>query len=75
MSIDRGLGHHRLIQNLVGTQGLSAVNASIDQIPPNTPEHVRQLQIDHIYVEVVVGLCSHLEVPSLSRMLAEGRGA
>ena len=74
MSIDPGLVHHRLIQNLIGATGLAAVNEAVARIPTDVPEHVRQLQIDHLYVGAVIELCTYLDVPPLSRMLADGKG-
>ena len=74
MSIDPGLVHHRLIQNVVRKSGVEAINAALAQIPPDTHPHLRALQTDHVYVDALITLCSHLEIPSLSRMLSEGKG-
>jgi hypothetical protein len=74
MSIDPGFVHHRLIQNIIGKGGIEAVNAALASIPADTQSFLRQLQTDHLYVEAVVTLCSHIKAPSLSELLAQGHG-
>lgn len=74
MSIDPGFVHHRLIQNVIGRDALEVLNEAIARIASNAPDHVRQLQIDHLYVDAVIELCSHLEIPTLSQMIAGGTG-
>lgn len=74
MSIDPGFVHHRLIQNLVGAGGVQVINEAVDQLPPELPDYVRRLQIDHIYVDAVITLCSAIHVPTLSQLLAAGNG-
>ena len=74
LSIDPGFVHHRLIQNVVGKAGIEAINAALAQMPPDTHPHLRELQTDHLYVDALITLCSHLEIPSLSRMLRDGKG-
>lgn len=74
MSIDPGFVHHRLIQNLVGADGVRVINEAVGRIAPELPDHIRQLQIDYIYVDAVISLCSAIDVPTLSQLLATGTG-
>jgi hypothetical protein len=74
MSVDPGLVHHRLIQNLIGAGAMQSVNEALAHIAPDAPEFIRSLQTDHVYVEAVVILCSHLGVPPLTQLLAEEKG-
>ena len=74
MSIDPGFVHHRLIQNLLGVELMAHVNEAVRRIPPDAPSYVRELQTDHVYVDAVIILCSHVGIPSLSRLLSNRRG-
>src|SRR3954453_22624216 len=74
MTIDPGFVHHRLIQNLLGVEPMAQVNEALRRIPADAPDPIRELQTDHVYVDAVITLCSHFEVPTLARLLTERRG-
>lgn len=74
MLIDPGFVHHRKIETLLGERGAKLLNAEIERLPPNLPDHLRSLRIDHIYMRLVMALCATVDAPPLARLLANERG-
>ena len=72
MAVDPGFVHHRKIEALLGKEGVDVINSHVRQIPMELPDHVRQLQIDHIYARQLLSYCTQGRIPSLSRLIAEG---
>ena len=53
---------------------MGLVNEALQNIPADAPDHIRELQTDHIYVDAVIRLCSHIKVPTLDQLLTNGHG-
>jgi hypothetical protein len=74
MSMDPGFVHHRLIHQVIGTPAMQVLNQAIEAVPAGLPDYQRRLQIDHLYVDALIRLCSHFGIQTLSQMLAASKG-
>jgi hypothetical protein len=74
MAIDPGFVHHRKIETVLGPPGMEFVNRAIREVPANAPEHMRQLQIDHIYTRSLLALCDAMGVPTLAGLIGNEQG-
>jgi hypothetical protein len=70
LTIDPGFVHHRLIQTVIPPSAFAVVDRQIRDLPPGLPDHVRQVQIDHSYMQALLLFCQHLHVPTLGDVLA-----
>ncbi len=52
---------------------MKAIDQMTSQLPPG-PDWQREVRLDHIYKEVVLGYCEAVGVPTLGEVLAAGRG-
>jgi hypothetical protein len=73
LRIDPGFVHHRKILPLIGAAGEAAIDQQIAKLPV-LPEALRQVRIDHLYSDFLIGFCNALGAPTLGELLAKGNG-
>ncbi|MCF8719763.1 hypothetical protein [Nitrospina gracilis] len=72
--MDPGFVHHRKIQSLLGDPGMQLINSNIAQIPSNTPDWQKEVQIDHIYTKIMIAFCQTNEFKTLEEVLLDQNG-
>jgi hypothetical protein len=71
--IDPGFVNHRKVQTIQGPELMKQVDKAISQLP-NLPEWQLRVRIDHIYSEVMLLFCQHLDIRPLQDILATQTG-
>src|SRR2546429_8537603 len=74
LTIDPGFVHHRLIQTVIPPGGIAVLDSQIQNFPPDLPDYIRRLRIDHLYMQAVLLFCPHLPAPTLGEILAQQNG-
>ena len=72
-TIDPGFVHHRRIQTAIGPRAMKYVDERIRDLP-DMADWQREVRINHIYTQAMLGFCRHLGVAPLQRLLATERG-
>jgi hypothetical protein len=74
LTIDPGFVHHRLIQTVIPPGGIAVLDRQIRDFPPDLPDHIRRLRIDHLYMQALLLFCEHLPALTLGDILARQKG-
>lgn len=74
LSIDPGFVHHRKIEAVVQKPGMDAIDKAIAQLPPDLPEWMKTVRIDHIYKDVLLDFCKALGIRTLQEVYLKQRG-
>jgi hypothetical protein len=72
--IDPGLVHHRKIETILGSQGMSIIDEQIRNLPHNLPDWQRPVRIGHIYTRAMLMFCKALNIRSLRQIMAKREG-
>jgi hypothetical protein len=73
LTIDPGFVHHRRIETILGSPGMSLIDRLITSLPI-IPEWQREVRINHIYARAMLGFCSQNGARSLGEVLATQQG-
>jgi len=71
--IDPGFVNHRKIQSIIGKPSMDFIDYHIRNLP-DLPEWHRNVRIDHIYTEAVLGFCKQIGINTLQHNLATQEG-
>lgn len=74
LSIDPGFVHHRKIEAVVQKSGMDAIDRAISQLPPDLPEWMKAVRIDHIYKDVLLVFCKAVGIRTLQEVCLKQRG-
>ena len=72
--IDPGFVHHRKIETILGSSGMSIIDEQIKKLPQNLPDWQRPVRIDHIYTRTMLMFCEAQNIRSLRQIVATRRG-
>lgn len=72
-TIDPGFVNRRLVQTVIGDNGMRFVDQLIKEIP-SLPEGLREGRINHAYSKVMLEFCRAIEVKTLGQIIASGNG-
>lgn len=72
-TIDPGFVNRRLVETVLGTSGVEAIDQAIRGLP-DLPDWMREVRIDHIYTRTALAFCRFLKVRSLGELVHEGKG-
>jgi hypothetical protein len=73
-AIDPGFVHHRKIETILGSQGMSIIDEQIRNLPQNLPDWQRPVRIDHVYTRAMLVFCKALNIRSLRQIMAKREG-
>ena len=73
-AIDPGFVHHRKIETILGSSGMSIIDEQIRNLPQNTPHWQLQVRIDHIYTRTMLMFCEAQKIRGLRQIMAKRQG-
>jgi hypothetical protein len=73
-TIDAGFVNRRLIETIVGPQGVALIDRDTAAIPASLPDWQRENRIRWIYTGVALAFCTVNGVPTLREVLARAKG-
>jgi hypothetical protein len=73
-AIDPGFVHHRKIETILGSRGMSIVDEQIRNLPQDLPDWQRPVRIDHIYTRVILMFCEAQNIRSLRQIMTKREG-
>lgn len=71
-TIDPGFVNRRAVETILGQSGMAVVDGMTKSLP-SLPEWAQYVRVDHIYKDVLLEVCKHNRVPTLSQVLAAGQ--
>jgi len=73
-TIDPGFVNRRAAQTVLQESGMKIIDDMIRSLPPDLPEGLREVRIDHIYNKILLTVCELNGIYTLGQNLAKGNG-
>ncbi len=73
-TIDPGFVNRRVVQTIIGENGMKIVDEMLTRIPPGLPEGIHRVRVDHVYNTVLLRFCQVNGIHTLGQVLAADKG-